>query len=201
MTDLQMQYLRGQVVDREATIEAQAAEIERLKERLEDMTTHWKIANDSATYHATQLDALANSEPVAIKTAAGITLKAGWDDLLDGTELFAKPQPAAVPEPYTIVAEPLRWGMPSDIVKQDVDNAEHDYPGYRGEADPRSAVPDLYIDEHGHWRAPNGLTITGSMKFVPPKAVPVEFWERLDEYIDAMIDGKVAREALGEINR
>jgi hypothetical protein len=29
------------------------------------------------------------SDPVAIKTANGITLKAGWDALPDGTELYA----------------------------------------------------------------------------------------------------------------
>jgi hypothetical protein len=29
------------------------------------------------------------AEPVAIKTANGITLKAGWDTLPDGTELYA----------------------------------------------------------------------------------------------------------------
>ena len=38
MTDLQMQYLRGQVVDREATIERQAALLKQCKEALEHHT-------------------------------------------------------------------------------------------------------------------------------------------------------------------
>lgn len=45
----------------------------------------------------TELDALKAQEPVVTKRTNGIVLHAGWDDLPDGTELYAAPVPS-VPE-------------------------------------------------------------------------------------------------------